>query len=88
MFDTGSEFKREFSHLLKDFGIKPVFIKIKNPHANSPVDQVRQVILYIIVTKDLANKVFDYVYPWGETLSYIEWVIRASYHLTVQATPC
>ena len=41
----------------------------------------------MIVTKDLANKVFDYIDPWGETLAYISWEIRDSYHLTIKATP-
>ena len=48
---------------------------------------MHQVTLNMPVTKYLANKVFDYIYPWGETLSSIEWVIRASYHCTIQATP-
>ena len=41
----------------------------------------------MIVTKDLANKLFDYIDPWGETLSYITRTIRAPYHRTIQATP-
>ena len=31
VFDNGSEFKRDFTHLLKDFNIKPVLTPIKNP---------------------------------------------------------
>ena len=41
----------------------------------------------MLVTKDLDNKVFDYIYTWGETLASIVWVIRASYHRTIMATP-
>ena len=48
---------------------------------------MHQVILNMLATQDLYNKVFDYIYPWGETLSYIAWTIRASYHSTIQATP-
>ena len=29
----------------------------------------------MLVTKDLDNKVFDYIYPWGETLASIAWTI-------------
>ena len=36
----------------------------------------------MLVTKDLDKKVFNYIYPWGETLEY-----RASYHRTVMTTP-
>ena len=41
----------------------------------------------MLATKDLDNKVFDYIYPWGETLAYIAWVIRASYFRNITATP-
>ena len=40
----------------------------------------------MLVTKDIDNKVFDYIDPWGETISYIAWEIRASYHLTIMTT--
>ena len=41
----------------------------------------------MIVTKNLDNKVFDYIDSWGETLAYIALVIRASYHFTIMVTP-
>ena len=41
----------------------------------------------MLVTKDLDNKVFDYIDQWDETLSSIEWAVRASYHRTIMATP-
>ena len=59
---------------------------IKNPQYNSPVEQVHQVILNILVTKDLDNKVFNYTGPWGETLSSIALSISASYHCNNQST--
>ena len=40
----------------------------------------------MLVTKDLDNRVFDYIDTWGETLTYIPWAIRASYHHTIMAT--
>ena len=40
----------------------------------------------MLVTKDLDNKVFDYIDPWGETLASIAWAIRASYCLTIMST--
>ena len=83
---TGSEFKQDFTPLLKDFDVKPVLTSIKNHQANAPVERVHQAILNILVTKDFDNKVFDYIYPWGETLSSIAWSIRDSYHCTIMAT--
>ena len=47
---------------------------------------MHQVILNMLVTKYLFNKVFDYIYPWCETLESIAWVIRASYHFNIQVT--
>ena len=86
MFDNVSEFKRYFTPLLKDFNIKPVLTPVKNPQANSPVEQVHQVIRKMLVPKDLDNKVFDYIYPWDETLASTAWEIRASYHRNIMTT--
>ena len=58
----------------------------KNPQANALMERFHQVILNMIVQKDLDNKVFDYIYPQGETLAYIAWEIRASYHRNIRAT--
>ena len=73
--------------MLKYFDIKPVVTKIINPQDNAPLKRVHQVILNMIVNKYLTNKVFDYIDTWGETLAYIAWAIRASYHHTIKATP-
>ena len=41
----------------------------------------------MLVTKDIDNKVFDRIYPWGETIAYISWAIRDYYHCTIMSTP-
>ena len=87
VFENRYWFKQDFTHFLKDFDIKPVITTIKKPQAKAPVERVHQVILNIIVTKDLDNKVFDHIDPWGETLSYIACPIKASYSHTIMATP-
>ena len=87
VFDNSSELKRDLTHLLKEFDIKPVLTSVKNPQDNIPIEKVHQVILDMLVTKDLDNKVFDYIYPWGENLAYIAWAIRSSNHCTIMATP-
>ena len=38
VFDNGSDFKQDFTPLLKDFDIKPVLTLVKNPQANAPVE--------------------------------------------------
>ena len=73
--------------MLKYFDIKPVLSLVKKPQANAPVERVHQVIVNMIVTKDLDNKVFDYIDPWGETIASIAWLMRASYNCTILSTP-
>ena len=63
VFDNGSEFKRYFTPFLKDFYIKPVLTLVKNPQVNALVERVYQVILNMLVTKDIDNKVFEYIDP-------------------------
>ena len=41
----------------------------------------------MLVTKEIDQKVFDYIDTWCENLAYIAWTIRASYHPTIMATP-
>ena len=65
VFDNGSEFKRDFVPLLKDFDVsKPVLTSIKNPQSNAPVERVHQVLHNMIVTKDIDGRTFDYIDPW------------------------
>ena len=65
--------------MIKDFDIKYVLTLVKKPKTNAPADQVHQVILNILATKYIDNKVFGHIDPWGETLAYIAWTIRAHY---------
>ena len=71
--------------MIKDFDIKPILTLGKNPQANAVLERVNQVILRMLVTKDLDNKVFDNIYPWDETLVYISWEIRAPYHCNIMS---
>ena len=70
MFDNGFEFKQDFNLLLNYFDIKPVLTTIKKLQANALMERVQQVILNMLTTKDLDNKVLKHIYPWGETLAY------------------
>ena len=88
MLDNRYAFKQDFTPLLNYFYIKAFLITIKNPQANSPLERVHQVILNMLATKDISNKVFDCIYTWGDTLSSIAWAIRAYYCRTIQATLC
>ena len=49
------------------------------------MEQVNKLILNMLVTKNLDNKLFDYIDSLGETLAYIVWEIMASYYRTIKA---
>ena len=51
------------------------------------MEHIHQVILNNLVTKDIDNNIFDYIYPWGETLAYISRAIKAYYLCTIMVTP-
>ena len=51
------------------------------------MERLHLVILNMLVTKDLDDKVLNHIDPWGETLAYIAWGIRAYYHRTIMDTP-
>ena len=53
---------------------------IKNPYINAPVEHIHQFIYNMISSKDLDRKVYDYIYPWVETIASVMWGIIKSYH--------
>ena len=71
MFDNGYEFKKDCIPLLKYLPILPVCTTIKNSQDRSMLELVKQVIDNILVNKGLDENLFDYINPWGETLSSI-----------------
>ena len=71
---------------MKDLNNKPVLRTLNDPEDSDLVEWVHKVIYNIIVTKDIDNKLFDYIDPWGKTLASIAWAIRVSYHRTIGAT--
>ena len=60
VFNNRSEFKQDFTALINDFSIKPVLTTNQNRQDNDPVEHLHQVILNLIVTKDIDNNVFNY----------------------------
>ena len=40
-----------------------------------------------MLTKNLSNRIFDYINPWGEIISSIVWAIRSLYHSTLKSPP-
>ena len=58
IFNNGSEFKRNFIPLIKDFSVKPTCTAIKNSQENSILERIRQVVGSMLKTKDMANITF------------------------------
>jgi transposase InsO family protein len=87
LFDNGSEFKKDFIPLLKDFGVKPRPTTVKNPQSNSIVECVHQVLGNMLHTFELETYDFDDLDPWGEILASVAWAIHSTYHTTLDATP-
>ena len=82
VFGKISEFKWEFTPLLKDFAIIPIHILIKKYQANALVERLHQIIYNMIITKDIDRKAYDYIYPWVDNLTSIALLIREFYHWT------
>lgn len=87
IYDNGTEFKKNFQPLLKDFAIKPTCTSIKNPQANAILERIHQVVGSMLKTKDLVEVVFDVVDLWSEILASIAYAVRCSYHSTLKGTP-
>jgi hypothetical protein len=87
LYDNGSEFKRNFQPLLKDFAIKPTCTSIKNPQANAILERIHQVVGNMLKTMDLKNHVFNPLDPWGQILASVAFAIRCSHHSTLKGTP-
>jgi hypothetical protein len=87
LYDNGSEFKKNFQPMLKDFAIQATCTSIKNPHSNAILERIHQVVGSMLKTQDLKEQIFDAWKPWSEVLASVAYAIRCSYHSTLQATP-
>lgn len=86
LYDNGSEFKKNFQPLLKDFAIKATCTSIKNPQSNAILERIRQVVGSMLKTKDLVNIEFDELDMWSPILASVAYAIRCSHHSTLNTT--
>ena len=87
LYDNGSEFKKSFQPLLKDFTIKPTCTLVKNPQSNAILECIHQVVGSMLKTNNLAATEFDLIDLWGEIFASIAYAVRCSFHSTLRATP-
>ncbi len=78
--------RRRFQAMLKEYGIKPKPITVRNPQANAICKRVHQVIGNIIRTFELQTNYLDEDKPWKGILSATAFAIRCTYHTTLQKT--
>ena len=86
ILDRGKEFMAEFSQMIKrDYGIKPKPITTRNPQANAILERVHQTIGNILCTFNV--KSIDAEDPWKGILKTTIFVVRATFHTTMRASP-
>jgi transposase InsO family protein len=87
IFDNGPEFKKDFRHIFKDYGVKTKPTTIKKPQANSILERVHLVLANMLRASNIANLQLSTEDPWTEVLASVAYAIRSTYHTTLQATP-
>ena len=86
VFDCGTEFMAEFSKMCQnDYDLKREPITTKNPQSNAIIERIHKTIGNIISTFDVSNIVNNY--PWSVIIAATMFVVRATYHTTLQASP-
>ena len=73
---NGLEFIKNFLPLLKGFDTTLVLTIIKNTQSTEPVERVHQVLYHVFITKDLSNRLFDYIGQWGKMLFSVAWAVK------------
>ena len=68
-----------------DYGLKRKPITTRNPESNAIIERIHQAIGNIIRTFDVSNIVNKD--PWSGILSATMFVVRATYHTTLQLPP-
>ena len=86
-YDNGSEFKKHFKSLCREYDLNQKPTTVKNPQANRIVERVHQTVNNMIRCFDLNNLDLDPNDPFGDILARIGWAVRSTYHTTLEATP-
>jgi hypothetical protein len=86
-YDQGTEFMAEFAEMIEnDYGIKKKPITVKNPQANSIIEQIHQTMGNMLRTFELPESEVETDTKLDGILSAIMFGLRATYHTTLQAT--
>jgi len=89
VFDRGTEFMGQFAQMIEeDYGIFCRGTTTRNPQANSIIERIHQTLGNIIRTFEVHESDLTSNSPWEGILSAAMFALRATYHTTLQATPC
>ena len=77
-----AEFAKMFHN---DYGLKSKPITTRNPQSNAIIERIHKTIRNIVRTFDVSNIVNND--PWSGILAATMFVVRATYHTTLQASP-
>ncbi len=91
IFDRGTEFMGEFAKMIEeDYGITCRGATTRNPQANSVLERIHQILGKIIRTFEFHDSDLTDCHGslWDGILSAAMFALRATYHTTLQATPC
>ena len=84
--DNGAEFKKDFRTISTDYGVKLTKTTVKNPQANGVLERVHLTICNMLRSKNLAKLEMPEDDPWTAILASVPYVVRSTYHTTLQAT--
>jgi len=88
-FDNGGEFKKEFSQLCKNMGMKEKVSLPWNPQSNSVLERIHQILADCLRTFELEDKEIDSsaADPFEEYLAQAAYAIRSGFHATHGYSP-
>ena len=87
IYGNGSEFKLHFETLCDSYGIKRKPTSVKNPHANSILEQVHQVTMTMLCTAEIDMAISVAPRHIDAFLTNAAWAIRSTYHTVLKASP-
>jgi hypothetical protein len=86
IFDNGSEFKLHFIALCESYGVKPKPTRIKNPQANTILEQIHQLVMTMICTSEIDMADSEAPRDRDAILTNVSWAICSTYHTVLKAS--
>ena len=89
-YNRGTEFMAEFAKMIKEeYEIERKPISSRNPQANAVLERIHQTIGNMIKSFQIFNREdIDEEDPWSGILAATMFGVRATFHTTLQASPC